>query len=267
MGLEIGVVEAKSEYVGNYVVKHTAKVELWLTFDKKVIEDIVDEVWELLPESVDIDAKEYERYKALGMDPASMKIEDYVRELEDEFKRVFEKELIKELQVEYEIKNIKKEIKGYGIKYEIEVVFKEEFDSEMCEEREIIDEIEELKENFKGELVSVIESSALGNAKYNIAEKIAKKILIESLCKEDNKQEELSEEPIEEFRRAIIVGSKDFYITLPKSYLKYLYKKFGKVPKWVRFRYYKDGKILIEPIWYEKEIEKEKLEWFGITKL
>jgi len=271
MGLEIEVIEVKSEYAGNYVVVHEAKVKVWVRFDSKVIKDIANDVWEFLPEFVDIDAKEYERYKDVGLDPATMKIENYVKRLEDEFKQEFEKELIRELKVDYEIKSIKKEEEGYEDVYEIEVVFKEEFDSEMCEEREIIDEIEELKENFKGELVAIIEG-AFGSAKYNLAEKVARKILIESLREEDDKQdketkEELSEEPIEEFRRAIIVGSKDFYITLPKSYLKYLYRKFRKVPKWVKFAYYKDGKIVIEPIWSEKEIEKEKLEWFGITKL
>lgn len=243
-GLEIEIEEVKTEY-SKYVVTHSAKVKVWVSFNYEVVESIVRETWEFLPE--DVDDKE---------------IEKYVWELEEEFKKIFEKELIKELKVDYEIKSFKEQ----DGEYEIELISKDEYDPDWWDENFSPEWIEELKENFMEEVEAIIED-AFGNAEVIIAERIAKKV-IESLREEDDKQDkETKEEPVEELKRAVIVASKDFYITLPKSYLKYLYKKFGKVPKWVRFAYYKDGKIVIEPIWSEKEIEKEKLEWFGITKL
>jgi len=239
MGMEIEV-EVKSELKGSNILKHSAKVRVSF-IKEEVIQEITLETLEFLPE--DVDFEEIEKFAR-------------AREVSDEFERLFEKELIRELEeAGYQLKSIKKDEE-----YEVEIVSEEEL-----EEEEKIN-IEKFRKIFEEEIEATIKA-AFGNAKCKLAEKIAKKLLLELKEEEMYKEVQEKEEPVEEFKRAIIVASKDFYITLPKSYLKYLYKKFGKVPKWVRFRYYKDGKITIEPLWSEKEIEKEKLEWFGITKL
>ena len=249
--MEVEVVEAKSELKGSNILKHSAKVRVSI-IKEEVVQEITQETLEFLPEDVDFE-----------------EIEKFAKEVSDEFERLFEKELIRELEeAEYQLKSIKKDEE-----YEVEIVSEEELEFEEVEKINI----EKFRKIFEEEIEATIKA-AFGNTIYKLAEKTAKKLLLElkeeEMYKEVQEKEELvekpkreEEEPIEEFRRAIIIASRDFYITLPKSYLKYLYKKFGKVSKWVRFAYYEDGRIVIEPIWSEKEIPKEKLEWFGITKL
>jgi len=250
--VEVEVVEVKSELKGNNILKHSAKVRVSI-IKEKVVQEIIQETLEFLPEDVDFE-----------------EIEKFAWNVSDEFEQLFEKELIREVQeAEYQLKSFIKDEE-----YEVEIISEEELELEDGEKINI----EEFRQIFEEEIEATIRG-AFGNTIYKLAEKIAKKLLLlelkeEEMYKEVQEKEELveeskreEEEPVEEFKRAIIVASKDFYITLPKTYLKFLYKKFGKVPKWVLFKYYKDGKIVIEPIWSEKEIEKEKLEWFGITKL
>ena len=256
--LRVEIKGVKTEYVGNYTVLHTAIVKISYLFDSdyysKVVKKIKQDMLEFLPD--DVGDEEMEEY-----------IKKYVTM--EEFKKTFTKELINELKVEYEVH--RRQMSDEEIV--LEIIFREKFFEDLVDEREIIQNLDEYKRNFVDEIIDCVEM-AIGNTTYTLAEKISKRLLLDKLKEEvyeeedkESEEEQSKEEPIEELKRAIIVASKNLYITLPKSYLKHLYKKYGRVPKWVRFKYYRDGKIVIEPIWDLEEIPKEKLEWLGITKL
>ena len=254
--LVVEVEKIKTDVVeGEDEVRVRMKVKVDVRWDEyweeEVREWIKDELMEILPEDfTDEDEEVKTAISSINM---------------EEFKKVFKKELNKLFkEFEYEAKELADSKYIIEIEQVYERVFEEDLDVDIEEaEKEMV---EELEETF---------DEALYNTVCHFAEKLRKKILAYAYLKEvkeeeqekpiQEKQEE--EKPILEYKRAVIVSSKDFYITLPKSYLRLLYMRYEKVPKYVKFKVYSNGKVVIEPILSDKEISRDVLEWFNITKI